>query len=178
MQVKLFTFRYSATLGGFDDTPLLEFTRDKELVAFREYFYSVNEVPHLCCVLTWQDAVVTDRQLQLAREGPAPDDPRARPAASSRSRRKKDPSTVLDESQRALFNTLRAWRKTTADAQGVPPYVVLTDRQLVELIQRRPDSKTALGHVHGIGPAKVERYGDALLKALGTAPAEAQEPAP
>jgi len=58
MRVKLFTFRYSATLGGFDETPLAEFVRDKEVLAFREHFFSVNETPHLICVLVWQDAVM------------------------------------------------------------------------------------------------------------------------
>lgn len=52
------TFRYSATLGGFDDTPLSDFARDKEVIAFREHFYTVNEVPHVTCVVTYQDAVV------------------------------------------------------------------------------------------------------------------------
>lgn len=47
MRVKLFTFRYSATLGGFDDTPLVDYVRDKEIVSFREHFFSVNEVPHV-----------------------------------------------------------------------------------------------------------------------------------
>ena len=37
MRVKLFTLRYSATLGGFDETPLAEFARDKEVLAFREH---------------------------------------------------------------------------------------------------------------------------------------------
>ena len=37
MRVKLMTFRYSATLGGFDDTPLVEFIRDKEVLSFREH---------------------------------------------------------------------------------------------------------------------------------------------
>ena len=47
IRVKLMTFRYSATLGGFDDTPLVDFIRDKEVLSFREHFYAVNEVPHL-----------------------------------------------------------------------------------------------------------------------------------
>jgi len=58
MRVKIQTFRYSATLGGFDDTPLVDFARDKEIVAFREHFYTVNEVPHLTCVVHYQDAIV------------------------------------------------------------------------------------------------------------------------
>ncbi len=42
MRVKLLTFRYSSSLGGFDDTPLLEFTRDKEVLSFREHFFAVK----------------------------------------------------------------------------------------------------------------------------------------
>ena len=55
MRVKLFTFRYSSTLGGFDDSPISEFTRDKDVLTFREHFFSVNEVPHLTCVVTYQE---------------------------------------------------------------------------------------------------------------------------
>ena len=57
MRVRLLTLRYSPTLGGFDDTPLQEFTRCRELLEFREHFYAVHEVPHLTCVLTsWPKA--------------------------------------------------------------------------------------------------------------------------
>jgi hypothetical protein len=59
MRVQLFTFRYSATLGGFDDRPLAHFIRDKEVLSFREHFFCVNEVPHILCVVTWQDCLVT-----------------------------------------------------------------------------------------------------------------------
>lgn len=71
MRIKLLTFRYSATLGGFDDTPLVDFTRDKEVIAFREHFYLVNEVPHLSCVVHYQDAVVPQLALDAAREIPS-----------------------------------------------------------------------------------------------------------
>ena len=47
MRVKPFTFRYSATLGGFDETPLASFLKDKEVLAFREHFFHVNDTPHL-----------------------------------------------------------------------------------------------------------------------------------
>jgi len=57
MRIKLLTFRYSATLGGFDDNALVDFARDKEVIAFREHFYVVNEVPHLSCIVHYQDAI-------------------------------------------------------------------------------------------------------------------------
>lgn len=72
----------------------------------------------------------------------------------------------LDEAQRAHFERIRAWRAKTAQAEGVPPYVILTNRQLVEVVKQRPDSRTALGRVDGLGNKKLDRYATALLALL------------
>lgn len=166
MRIRLFTFRYSATLGGFDDEPLREFIRDKEAIAFREHFFVVNEVPHLACVLVWQDAVVAPADLEAAREYPKHSTtPRRRDGERT------DPTDGLDERERALFNTLRELRSAKARAEGVPPYVVFTNRELVAVVRRAPDSPTALGTIDGIGAGKVERYGRELLALLKPVPA-------
>jgi len=73
MRIHLMTFRYSATLGGFDSEPLRDFLRDKEVIAFREHFFCVNEVPQLTCVVTYQNAVVPQAVIEGARENTAPD---------------------------------------------------------------------------------------------------------
>lgn len=44
--------------------------RDKEVVAFREHFFSVNDVPHLVCVMVWQDALVSQEDVESARSLP------------------------------------------------------------------------------------------------------------
>lgn len=161
MRVKLFTLRFSATLGGFDETPLREFTRDKELLSVRDHFFVAEGVPHLSCLLTYQDPVVPPEVLHAAREA-AP----AAQAGGNGRRASRDPAAGLDEAGRALFNALREWRAETARTDGVPPYVVLTNKQLVQLVQRRPASPTALATIEGIGPAKVKRYGEAVLRLL------------
>jgi ATP-dependent DNA helicase RecQ len=65
-----------------------------------------------------------------------------------------------------LVAALKAWRLSQAREQGVPPYVVFHDRTLLELASRRPASLAALAEVGGIGAAKLERYGEALLTLL------------
>jgi ATP-dependent DNA helicase RecQ len=65
-----------------------------------------------------------------------------------------------------LFERLRALRKQLADAQGVPAYIILNDRALRELAARRPASAEELLEISGIGPAKLERYGEAFLRAV------------
>lgn len=178
MRVKLLTLRHSATLGGFDDTALVDFTRDKEVIAFREHFYTVNAVPHITCIVHYQDAVVPNAALHAAREIP----PSSAPPSDHPRRPRKDapdPCEGLDGSERALFNHLREWRTRQAHDEGVPPYVIATNKELVAIVRRRPDSPTALGHIEGIGPGKLERYGEALLATLhGSPPVRAAQTPP
>ena len=70
----------------------------------------------------------------------------------------------LDEAGLELFEALRAFRIEEARRQQVPPYVIASDRTLRHLAVLRPDSPATLELVHGIGPAKAERYGEALLE--------------
>ena len=66
----------------------------------------------------------------------------------------------------ALLEALKNWRREQAREQAVPPYVVFHDRTLLEIAGRRPCDLASLGRVAGIGQAKLERYGEALLALL------------
>jgi ATP-dependent DNA helicase RecQ len=68
----------------------------------------------------------------------------------------------------ALAAELRAWRVRRAREDAVPAYVVLQDATIDELAARRPRSQGELASVKGLGPAKLERYGDELLELLAT----------
>ncbi len=64
---------------------------------------------------------------------------------------------------------LRAWRAFRAREDGVPAYVVLHDATLHELAASQPRSTAELAAVKGVGPAKLDRYGDELLAVLRSA---------
>ena len=64
-------------------------------------------------------------------------------------------STVWDE--------LRTWRLERAREAGVPPFVVFHDTVLRRIADARPASLAELSQISGVGPAKLERYGDELL---------------
>ena len=72
----------------------------------------------------------------------------------------------LDERARDLFEALRAYRLETARQQKVPPFVVASDRSLRDIAMLRPGTLGELELAHGIGPAKVEKYGEALLSVV------------
>jgi len=64
----------------------------------------------------------------------------------------------------ALLEALRAWRlQESRDAQ-VPAYVVFTDRTLMAIAEQQPSDLDALADIPGVGPAKLERYAQAVLR--------------
>jgi DNA helicase-2/ATP-dependent DNA helicase PcrA len=65
-----------------------------------------------------------------------------------------------------IFAALKQWRLERARADDVPAYVVFHNSTLAEIAGRRPQTLRDLATVPGVGPAKLERYGDDLLTAL------------
>jgi DNA helicase-2/ATP-dependent DNA helicase PcrA len=61
---------------------------------------------------------------------------------------------------------LRAWRSVRARSDGVPAYVVAPDALLTGLVEERPGTLAALRRVKGMGPARLDRYGDEILAIL------------
>jgi len=76
---------------------------------------------------------------------------------------------TLDAAALRRFEALRAFRLTTAQSEGVPPYVVASDRSLRELASICPMRQEDLTLAHGIGDAKAEKYGDGFLRVLKAA---------
>jgi DNA helicase-2/ATP-dependent DNA helicase PcrA len=68
-----------------------------------------------------------------------------------------------------LFDALRDWRRRRASEDGVPAYVIFHDSTLVSIADRRPRSRAALAKIGGVGPTKLDRYGDDVLDLVADA---------
>jgi ATP-dependent DNA helicase RecQ len=68
-----------------------------------------------------------------------------------------------------LYEALSAWRRDRAREDAIPPYHVFHNAVLDEIAARRPRSREELAAVPGVGPAKLDRYGDAVLKVVAAA---------
>ncbi len=64
---------------------------------------------------------------------------------------------------RGLLERLRSRRKELADEADVPAFVIFSDRTLVEMALHFPQTEEELGAIHGIGRAKLEKYGPHFL---------------
>ena len=72
----------------------------------------------------------------------------------------------VDDVEESVVERLRNWRLERSREDAVPAYVVLHDATLRELAALRPTTKGELAGVKGLGPVKLERYGDDLLAVL------------
>lgn len=65
-----------------------------------------------------------------------------------------------------LFEQLRRKRKNLADSENVPPYVIFSDKSLVEMSTYFPQSKESMLEINGVGNAKLEKYGLKFLNEI------------
>jgi ATP-dependent DNA helicase RecQ len=72
-------------------------------------------------------------------------------------------ASIESDYDKSLFSLLRNKRKELADAAGVPPYVIFSDKTLVEMAVYFPQARESLLNISGVGKVKYERYGAAFL---------------
>ncbi len=70
---------------------------------------------------------------------------------------------VMAPHDKALFHLLREKRKELAEHHAVPPYVIFSDRTLVEMAIFYPQSVRSFGQLYGVGATKLENYAPAFL---------------
>jgi len=75
---------------------------------------------------------------------------------------------VASPADAQLLERLRALRYRISKEEQVPAYVVFPDRTLLEIAVRRPKSPYALGEIRGVGPAKIDKYGERFLELVRT----------
>jgi ATP-dependent DNA helicase RecQ len=109
------------------------------------------------------------RQAMLEKEAVKMDFPvelRPKPAALApvREEPEKDSAPVYPE----LFESLRAWRLGLAREMALPPFRILPDRTLRQIVRHLPLSRSDLARVPGIGPQRMAQYGDQIVKLVLT----------
>ena len=173
MLIRIFSLTFSSTQGGFDDSGVRDFLRDKELISVRDHLFVRNEIPYLTLVVKYFPFRAEVEPSQ-SRSTSVPRDSR-----QQQPRRDESWKALLSESDMGLFNLMRDWRSKKSKTDGVPPYVVLTNQELAHIIKIKPQSLADLARIEGVGKAKIERYGAEILgfTRVGVDPAEAP-PAP
>ncbi len=81
-------------------------------------------------------------------------------------RKKKSAAVALSEKDSELFENLRRFRREIAREENVPPYLIFSDRTLVDMCVKKPQNQEQMLQVSGVGEFKLEKYGEAFLKQI------------
>jgi ATP-dependent DNA helicase RecQ len=152
MLFRVFTLAFEPGTERFDDAPVRDYIADKDVEGIEHQFFMQEGRAYLA-------VIVRCRGVRS---------PAAASDAKGDSRRRRDESwrDLLDPKDWPLFERLREWRGDTTRAEGIPSYVICNNRQLAEIVKRRPRTLAALAEVNGFGEAKLKKYGKTLLEML------------
>jgi len=131
----------------------------------------VTVEPHMTLRVPFGQAVTVEGT--TTRLVKAPTSRRARPAASDRSGGDRGRLLDLDDEppiDDQLFEALRGWRSRVAAELGLPAYLIFHDRHLQLIAGRKPGTLRDLAACPGVGPTKLERYGDDVLDLVAAHP--------
>jgi RecQ family ATP-dependent DNA helicase len=145
-----------------------EFEKDGRVIPFRKI--SLTEAGSALRSTTPLDLLISDGVVKEFGARPEP------PAPTKKQRGIRQPqppapvtqTVQLTPESQALASRLREWRATEAKRIGVPAYMVFSDRALKSLAESRPRNPNQLLAIDGIGPAKVEKFGEAILALCAT----------
>lgn len=152
-----------------DRLPTFGVGKDRSQDAWRSIFRQIyaagliglDIVGHGRWVLTEQGVQVLRGQARVELRKDAVDG-----SGAKRGQKKRLPALAeaeLSTGDAQLLAELKALRRTLATEQNQPAYVVFSDRTLLELALKRPGSLPRMAEIHGIGAAKLERYGPLFL---------------
>jgi ATP-dependent DNA helicase RecQ len=85
---------------------------------------------------------------------------------SRKTRRRGEPAAIPDGASESVLSALKALRTDLAHRQHQPAYVIFPDRTLIEMAALRPRSLEDLASIHGVGIAKLQKYGGAFLAVI------------
>lgn len=148
--IKVFTITFDSLTGEFNESPIREFLKDKEIISVSDYLFVRNEIPYLTLVVKYY-----------------PYRPEAHPGSQATG--DTNWKEIVGEADMGLFNLLRDWRSSRCKTDGVPPYIVMTNKQLAVIAKQRPQSLAELSKIEGLGSKKLERYSLEILN-LTTVP--------
>lgn len=79
---------------------------------------------------------------------------------------KKRKSDILNSQGLALFDVLRALRTELAREEGIPPYLVFSDKTLVDMCVKLPFTEAQMLQVSGVGENKYQKYGNRFMERI------------
>lgn len=148
--------------GALSEVSVYRLRQVMNHLMLKEYLAVTND-EYAIVKLTRKSGQITEEsqavKMKMAREQERP----AKEGGGRKARKGGMASMLLAEEDEKLFEKLRGLRTEIARSQGVPPYIVFSDKTLVSMCVIKPRTKAQMLSVSGVGEFKFEKYGERFL---------------
>lgn len=155
---QLDTYLSALAKAGLVTVEDAEWIKDGETILFRKAVLTAEGE-------AFDKSILLDLQLPAAFSAtePARQPPRTKSKATPAQQSSQSEPAELSPAAQQLESALKGWRMAQARKLGMPPFVILHDKTLRAIAHTRPVTLDQLQQISGVGPVKVEKYGDQLL---------------
>lgn len=138
MAIKIFTIPFDAKEQVFNEEDLQAFLVNKKITAVKSEFFQQNGNAFWTVFIDFEP-VFEKKQMP-----------------------------VFSEPERILYEKLQQWRKSRAETDGLPVFLIATNSELAQLVSRAPKTLDGLAAIKGFGKKKCAKYGKDILKIINS----------
>ncbi len=134
---KIMTLPFDRIHKGFDDELLNKWLSNKKLKSYQAEFFQDGEEKYWTILMEYDPLL--KKSSEKHEEG-------------------------LDEPQKIFLGQLKVWRKERAEKDGVPVYIVGTNKEMADIVKTAPRSVEQLKNIKGFGKGKISKYGTEIIE--------------
>lgn len=151
--------------GELSKEPVYRLRQILNELQVREYLYVTADTYSIVRLLPKASELLDEDGTMLMKM--AKEEKRIPKAAKEKTKTKTSAAAKdLSNEEAAVFEKLRALRMELAKEHKVPPYIIFSDKTLIQMAMEKPSNKEEMLAVSGVGESKFEKYGEPFLACL------------
>ena len=151
--------------GELSKEPVYRLRQILNELQVREYLYVTADTYSIVRLLPKASELLDEDGTMLMKM--AKEEKRILKAAKEKTKTKTSAAAKdLSNEEAAVFEKLRALRMELAKEHKVPPYIIFSDKTLIQMAMEKPSNKEEMLAVSGVGESKFEKYGEPFLACL------------
>lgn len=150
--------------GSLKEVSIHRLRQIMNYLTLKEYLILTNDEYPVLKLSGLSEDILTQEEPLIMKVAKEREDTKAK--KEKKPKKSKLSGAVLDEKDEVLFENLRVLRMEIAKKEKVPPYIVFSDKTLIQMCAVKPKTKEEMLGVSGVGEAKYQKYGEKFLEAV------------
>lgn len=166
-KIRQYRMNENSHYGKLAKEPVYKLRQILNELQLREYLYVTTDEYHLVRLMPKAEELLNgDETLQIKMVKEEERQPKAQKEKTKTKSKTSAAARDLSNEDAAVFEKLRTLRMELARENKVPPYIIFSDKTLIQMAMEKPSNKEEMLEISGVGESKFEKYGEQFLTCL------------